>query len=67
MLHEASHREPEAVAERVLVDQQVTATLHTRVRVVPLIGCQSGKEHDNGVRERRGAAIETPTAADEPD
>lgn len=53
MLHEASDGKPETVAKRVLVDQQVAATLQTGVGVVPLIGCQSGGETDNGVKQQR--------------
>lgn len=60
LLHEASDGKPETVAKRVLVDQQVTATLQTGVGVVPLIGCQSGEkrtmELNNRENHRRNAA-----------
>lgn len=51
LLHEASDREPETVAERVLVDQQVTATFQTGVRVVPLVRCQSGESMEGESEE----------------
>ena len=60
MLHEAANREPETVAKRVLVDQEVTATLQTGVWVVPLIRCQSGEnetmELDNRENQRGNTA-----------
>lgn len=40
LLHEASNWEPETVAKRVLVDQQVPSAFYTRVGIVPLIRCQ---------------------------
>lgn len=45
LLHEASDREPEAVAERVLVNEQVAAALEIGVGVVPLVRRQSGGEN----------------------
>lgn len=45
LLHEASNREPEAVAERVLVNEQVAAALEIGVGVVPLVRRQSGGEN----------------------
>lgn len=42
LLHEASNWEPEAVAERVLVNEQIAASLEIRVGVVPLVRRQSG-------------------------
>lgn len=60
MLHEASNGEPETVAKRVLIDQQVTATFKTGVGVVPLIRCQSGEnetmELDNRESRRKNRA-----------
>lgn len=49
MLHEASNGEPETVAKRVLVYQQVTATFETRVGVVPLVRRQSGENETMGL------------------
>lgn len=46
-MHEAPNRKPEAVAQGVLVHQEVAPALGTRVWTVPLIGCQpvGEKEH----------------------
>lgn len=44
LLHEAAHREPEAVTQGVLVFQHVPVFSQTRVRVIPLIWAQPGGE-----------------------
>lgn len=51
LLHEAPHGEPEAVAQRVLVLQDVGARPQARVRVVPLVGAQPVERH-RGWEER---------------
>lgn len=43
LLHEATHREPQAVSQGVLVLQHVPALPQTRVRVIPLVGAQPGR------------------------
>lgn len=53
LLHEAANRKPQAVAKRVLIDQQVTASFYAGVRVVPLIRCQSGENKTFRVRQER--------------
>lgn len=52
LLHEAPHGEPEAVAQRVLVLQDVGARPQARVRVVPLVGAQPVERH-SGWEERK--------------
>lgn len=44
LLHEAPHREPQAVSQGVLVFQHVPVLPQTRVRVIPLIRAQPGGE-----------------------
>lgn len=44
-MHEAPYREPEAVAQRVLVLQDVGACPQARVWVIPLVGAQPVKRH----------------------
>lgn len=44
LLHEATHREPEAVSQGVLVFQHVPVFSQTWVRVIPLIWAQPGRE-----------------------
>lgn len=51
LLHEAPHGKPEAVAQRVLVLQDVGARPQARVRVVPLVGAQPVERH-RGWEER---------------
>ena len=41
LLHEPPHGEPETVAQRVLVDEEVTAPLQAGVGIVPLVGGES--------------------------
>ena len=45
LLHEAPHGEPEAVAQRILVLQDVGARPQAWVRVVPLVGAQPVERH----------------------
>lgn len=62
LLHEAPDRKPEAVAEGVLIDQEVAPALGTRVGAVPLVGGQPAGEKEHRPvprqavrREDRGA------------
>lgn len=51
LLHEASNRKPQAVSQGVLVLQHVPALSKTWVRVVPLVGAQSGGENNGTVEQ----------------
>ena len=46
LLHEAPDRKPEAVAQRVLIHQEVAPALGTWVGAVPLIGGQPAGERN---------------------
>lgn len=59
LLHEAPHREPEAVAQRVLILQDVGACPQARVRVIPLVGAQPVERHKGW--ERKGEKQERDT------
>lgn len=43
LLHEAAHRKPQAVPQRVLVLQEVPPLPQAWVRIIPLIGAKPGE------------------------
>ena len=60
LLHEAPHGEPEAVAQRVLILQDVGTCPQARVRVIPLVGAQPVERHgewgEKGEEQRKERA-----------
>lgn len=47
LLHEAAHREPQTVTQRVLILQDVSPLPKTRVRIIPLVRAESEKRKHN--------------------
>lgn len=66
LLHESSYREPETVPQRVLINEETTASLQAGVWVVPFIGGQPELQEreiqrEGGKKKKSGTGKETGT------